>query len=307
MTHIFLSYSREDEERIQPLVRVLNENGLSVFWDRHIPAGQTWRSYIGKALTDASCILVAWSNHSIESDWVSEEADEGKRRRILVPFLLDSVEPPLGFRSIQSADLSDWQPDHPSPRFEKLLQDVRSVLNSAPTPPLPNRLADQENHMSVRHQEPGNMKPKPISPYLKYGLWTTLLILMTATGGYWIYHQWQWQIQSAVSSFDTTFEMRATAEVTGNEIENRPEYKFTIFVNSTPAVLDSIKEVEYKFNHPTFNKQTEIARSAEDKFSTQYIGWGCLRSLSVSVLMKDGTSRSFEFNMCKSLGSKWDK
>lgn len=125
MADIFISYAREDEVRIQPLVRVLENRAWSIFWDRHIPAGQTWRSYIGKALGDARCVIVAWSRDSVVSDWVSEEADEGKKRGILIPVLLDAVEPPIGFRSIQAADLTDWQSDRLSPHFEKLLHEIR--------------------------------------------------------------------------------------------------------------------------------------------------------------------------------------
>ena len=86
--YIFISYAREDETRIQPLVLALEMQGWSVFWDRRIPSGLT--SYIGKALTDARCVIVAWSRYSITSGWVSEEADEGKARNILVPVLLDA-------------------------------------------------------------------------------------------------------------------------------------------------------------------------------------------------------------------------
>ena len=108
MAQIFISYSREDEERIQPLVLALENEGWSVFWDRRIPAGQTWRDYIGKALDDAGCVIVVWSCHSIISNWVCDEADEAKRRGVLLPILLDAVEPPMGFRSFQASDLTDW-------------------------------------------------------------------------------------------------------------------------------------------------------------------------------------------------------
>lgn len=128
MSDLFISYAREDQERIAALVKALEQRGLSVFWDFHIPAGETWRSYIGKSLTDAGCVLVAWSQNSVDSNWVSEEADDGKRRGILIPILLDPVEPPLGFRSIQTADLSGWQPDTPSPSFEKLIADIHVLL-----------------------------------------------------------------------------------------------------------------------------------------------------------------------------------
>ena len=47
---VFISYAREDRERIEPLARALTDRGVSVFWDRDIPTGQTWRSHIGQAL-----------------------------------------------------------------------------------------------------------------------------------------------------------------------------------------------------------------------------------------------------------------
>ncbi|MCO6434454.1 toll/interleukin-1 receptor domain-containing protein [Nitrosomonas nitrosa] len=134
MTQIFISYAREDETRILPLVRALENQGWSVFWDRRIPAGQTWRSYIGNALNDASCVIVIWSQHSIASSWVSEEAEIGKRRGNLVPVLLDSVEPPIGFRSIQAADLTAWLPGNSSSHFEQLLHDINTTLTLTSTP-----------------------------------------------------------------------------------------------------------------------------------------------------------------------------
>lgn len=131
MAYIFISYAREDEARIQPLVRALENQGWSVFWDRRIPAGQTWRSYIGKALSDASCVIAAWSRHSIVSNWVSEEAEEGKQRGVLVPVLLDAVEPPIGFRSIQAADLVDWDGTETSLTFQRLVADVAAIIGPA--------------------------------------------------------------------------------------------------------------------------------------------------------------------------------
>jgi hypothetical protein len=68
-----------------------------------------------------------WSRHSIESQWVAEEADEGKQKGILVPVLLDAVAPPIGFRSIQAADLSDWQGGRETSRFLRFVGDVERL------------------------------------------------------------------------------------------------------------------------------------------------------------------------------------
>ena len=100
---IFLSYAREDEARARELATALDQRGYSVFWDREIPPGRTWHSYIGEALANARCVVVAWSRHSIASQWVLDEASEGKDRHVLVPVLLEPVPPPFGFRAIQGA------------------------------------------------------------------------------------------------------------------------------------------------------------------------------------------------------------
>ena len=63
---IFISYAREDQARVTPLVQALERQGWSVFWDHETPPGETWRSYIGKALKGARCVIVVWSAHSIE-------------------------------------------------------------------------------------------------------------------------------------------------------------------------------------------------------------------------------------------------
>jgi hypothetical protein len=184
---IFLSYAREDETRIQPLVLALEDQGWSVFWDRRIPSGQTWRSYISKALTDARCVIVAWSRYSITSGWVSEESDEGKARNILVPVLLDAVEPPIGFRSIQAADLTDWQSEHPSPRFEHLLNDIGTLLNTTPTLPRSHQAADPKPGIFRRQSEPRLQESKALSQWFVYaGALIALLLVLIAGGNYWM-------------------------------------------------------------------------------------------------------------------------
>ena len=61
-------------------------------------------------------MIVAWSNYSITSGWVKEEANDAKERGVLVPVFLESVKAPLGFRGIQAADLTDWKPGSSSSR-----------------------------------------------------------------------------------------------------------------------------------------------------------------------------------------------
>jgi TIR domain len=125
---VFLSYAREDDVRARELAAALEQRGLTVFWDREVPPGQTWPSSIGAALASARCVVVAWSRHSIASQWVLEEASEGKDRNVLVPVLFETVPLPFGFRAIQAANLIDWEPGRASPAFDGLLSAVQRIV-----------------------------------------------------------------------------------------------------------------------------------------------------------------------------------
>jgi TIR domain len=135
MADIFISYAREDEDHVKELVDALEQRGCSVFWDRRVPPGQTWRSHIGDALNGAKCVIVAWSRHSVNSRWVTEEADEGLKRNALIPVLLDAVDPPLGFRSIQAANLTGLGRQQPSPQLNEFVDAVHHWLQNAPMQP----------------------------------------------------------------------------------------------------------------------------------------------------------------------------
>lgn len=127
MADIFISYTREDLACARAIAHYLEHEGWTVFWDQTIPAGKTWREVVGKELAGAKCVLVLWSSSSIESRWVQEEADEGERRGILVPALLEDVLPPIGFRSIQAADLKEWDPKRLASLPSSFLADIASV------------------------------------------------------------------------------------------------------------------------------------------------------------------------------------
>jgi hypothetical protein len=130
MSDVFISYASEDRQRVQVLVEALQQRSWSIFWDRTIPAGQPWRRVIGDELQAARCIIVVWSDASIHSTWVADEADVGLQRNILVPIAFDRVPPPLGFRAIQTRDLSGLSRNRDGPDVLGLIDDIERVLSS---------------------------------------------------------------------------------------------------------------------------------------------------------------------------------
>src|SRR5215472_16808377 len=110
MSDVFLSYTCSDLNRIKPLVTALEQEGISVWWDREIPPGKTFAQVIQEELSKAKCVVVVWTRDSIHSEWVETEAAVGKKRGLLVPVLLDDVENdiPIEFLRIQAASLKNW-------------------------------------------------------------------------------------------------------------------------------------------------------------------------------------------------------
>lgn len=117
LADIFISYSREDRDKVTALAAALESEGYSLWWDHNLSAGGRFVSEIEAQLDAARVVLVVWSEHSIKSMWVADEANVGLERNILVPVSIDKTRPKLGFRQIQTIDLSDWKDATPSEDF----------------------------------------------------------------------------------------------------------------------------------------------------------------------------------------------
>jgi MFS family permease len=128
MADIFISYANQDRDRVKHLAEALENQGWSVWFDRAIPPGMTFDQVIEEAINAARCVLVLWSKISIKSDWVKEEANIGKERKILIPAKIDAVEPPLGFGRIQAADLIDWKTEKSHVGFKALLSAISGIV-----------------------------------------------------------------------------------------------------------------------------------------------------------------------------------
>ena len=132
MSDIFISYSRDDRAWVRTIANALMDLGWSVWWDPEIPLGQRFAEVIHRELLAARAVVVVWSEASIGSHWVREEAEEGLERQLLVPLILDPVKPPLGLRSMQMADLSQWREDRQSAGFQSLVDHLTEVLGATP-------------------------------------------------------------------------------------------------------------------------------------------------------------------------------
>lgn len=154
MGDIFISYKREDRDRVQPFAQALESEGFSIWWDPELPIGHSYSSSIRTQLNEAWAVIPVWTHLSVQSEWVQEEATQGKRRGVLFPIRLDAVDPPIGFTMVETADLSDWQADDRSHlEWSRLIEQLRAQLQrtvaatsqggtAAAKPPQPVRRRD---------------------------------------------------------------------------------------------------------------------------------------------------------------------
>jgi adenylate cyclase len=127
---VFLSYAREDAEAAKQLADCVGRAGHEVWWDRHIQGGSRFTNEIDRALKDADAVVVLWSDASVESAWVQDEAAEGRDSGRLVPVTLGDSRPPLGFRQFHAIGLGKWNGDGDPPQMDELIAAIAKTSGS---------------------------------------------------------------------------------------------------------------------------------------------------------------------------------
>lgn len=128
---VFVSYSRHDLDKAKRVINLLEAAGFDVWWDGLLTGGENYLPTTEAALEGAECVVALWSQTSIDSYWVRDEAQSGRERGCLVPLSLDGTMPPLGFRQFQMIDISHWNGKPQSQEAEQIIAAVSA--HSSPT------------------------------------------------------------------------------------------------------------------------------------------------------------------------------
>src|SRR6266542_1960323 len=100
MGHIFVSYSRRDQEIVERFVGMMESAGMSVWIDRQkIKPGKLWRTQIVQAIDTCDGFVLLLSTNSATSDNVRRELDlaHDSGRSIFV-MMLEPVKLPAEIR-----------------------------------------------------------------------------------------------------------------------------------------------------------------------------------------------------------------
>jgi hypothetical protein len=104
LADIFLSYAGQNRDLARWIVKWLEDCGWSVFWDDALNCGQPFDVRIENELDQAGCVVVLWSNDSVNRHWPRSEAGRALRQNKLVQVLLEEAQLPLEFERIEYVD-----------------------------------------------------------------------------------------------------------------------------------------------------------------------------------------------------------
>lgn len=99
---IFISYSRKDIALAKFLANEFTMHGWKPWLDSQIPVGKDYDLEIENNLHSSKCVLVIWTENSIVSRNVKDEANEALINNKLIPIVIGYIRPPMGFRMLQS-------------------------------------------------------------------------------------------------------------------------------------------------------------------------------------------------------------
>ncbi len=140
MADVFISYANVNRTIAQMLSDSLATQGWSVWWDRDILIGQDFHKIIQRAIETTRSVLVVWSQESVSSSWVLDEATEGRTRNILFPVRIDNASIPFGFRTLQTADLVGWKGEIEHAGLQTLMKALGSHLGGSRELPIEEAL-----------------------------------------------------------------------------------------------------------------------------------------------------------------------
>jgi len=92
MAEIFISYARADRDYARRLANYIEDAGLSVWWDMSLKPGEVFRDEIERRIGEARHVIVLWSETSVKSHFVLDEASEAALHSKLVPLRIDGCD-----------------------------------------------------------------------------------------------------------------------------------------------------------------------------------------------------------------------
>jgi TIR domain len=179
--HVFISYAREDAQRVDQLQRTLKAAGIPVWRDTaDLWPGEDWHAKIRGAITANALVFIACFSraslargHSYQNEELTLAIDQMRLRRPddpwLIPVRFDECDIPdrdIGggrtLRSIQRVDLFGEGSDDSSARLVEVVQWILRGSSDAAAPG-----SDREPDRSARFASPQRKRPGLLRTWLR--------------------------------------------------------------------------------------------------------------------------------------------
>jgi hypothetical protein len=111
--HAFISYSRADRSYVERLCAYLLHNGIDVWYDFDLSAGQRFDAVIQSKIDTCAAVVVVLSPAGVSSEWVGREVAYAQYRgRPILPLLLKPCDIPIALIATHYEDVtSGGMPD----------------------------------------------------------------------------------------------------------------------------------------------------------------------------------------------------
>jgi TIR domain-containing protein/WD40 domain-containing protein len=90
---VFISYSKSRRAETVELATDLEARGFTVWWDKEITPGETFRKAIRDELDKAGAVIVIWTPQSAQSNWVISEVNRAHKRGVLIAVHSPDLDP----------------------------------------------------------------------------------------------------------------------------------------------------------------------------------------------------------------------
>jgi formylglycine-generating enzyme required for sulfatase activity len=125
---IFISFARDDLDRVEPLIKAGESLGYSVWRDTDLLSpGASWAREIEDAIAAARCVLVIWTAATSRSPALLVDAARASVANKLLSVWLDPIDPSVQLLNIPHIDLAGWGrlPGHAG--FQRLTSDIAKL------------------------------------------------------------------------------------------------------------------------------------------------------------------------------------
>ncbi len=161
---VFISYSRDDAEKVGMLARMIASEGYDVWWDADLPPHMSYGDVITAKIGAAKAAVVVWSETAAKSEWVRAEADVARNQKKLIQTAIDDIMPPLPFNQIQCAAIGDWTGETDHRGWSKVKQSLVALCGPRDVPDQEAEIAATPQEASANARAPIPASPKQTEP-----------------------------------------------------------------------------------------------------------------------------------------------